>query len=92
VVICPLLQKAFISFFSYGPLGLAVPWQGCALAMLSSKHANMHGNDTKVFVGFREVSLKATQSMLQKTITWIKKSVKGHNKWHRACFHARLSH
>jgi hypothetical protein len=36
------LAKAFISIFSYGPLGLVVPWQDCVLAMLSSKHANMH--------------------------------------------------
>jgi hypothetical protein len=36
------LAKAFISVFNCGLLGLAIPWQGCVLAMFSSNHANMH--------------------------------------------------
>jgi hypothetical protein len=43
-------------------------------------------------MGFREVSLKATQFALQKTITWIKKSDKGWSEWQRACLDAGLSH
>jgi hypothetical protein len=36
------------------------------LALLLAKHANMFCNDTNVFIGFCEVSLKTTQSTLQK--------------------------
>jgi hypothetical protein len=36
------IAKAFISTFNYGPLGFTIPWQGCVLAMFSSKHVNMH--------------------------------------------------
>jgi hypothetical protein len=32
--------KVFISVFSCGLLGLVIPWHGCVLAMLSSKHVN----------------------------------------------------
>jgi hypothetical protein len=35
---------------------------GCVLAMFSTKHANMIV--IKAYVGFKEVSLKATQSTL----------------------------
>jgi hypothetical protein len=49
-------------------------------------------NDTKVFVGFKEVSLKATRSMVQKIITWTKKYDKGHSEWHRACLDVGFSH
>jgi hypothetical protein len=50
------------------------------LAMLSIKHANMLGMEL-ICVGFHEINLKATQSMLQNIITWIKKSNKGHIEW-----------
>jgi hypothetical protein len=43
-------------------------------------------------MGFWEVSLKATQFALQKTITWTKKSGKGWSEWQRACLDAGLSH
>jgi hypothetical protein len=42
-------------------------------------------NDTKVFIGLKEVSLKATQSRLQKTITWIEKFDKEHNEFGIGC-------
>jgi len=39
----------------------------------------------------KEVSLKDAQSTLQKTITWIKKLVKGRQEWEVACWEASLS-
>jgi hypothetical protein len=49
-------------------------------------------NATKVFVGFKEVSLKAIQSMVWKIITRTKKYDKGHSEWHRACLDVGFSH
>jgi hypothetical protein len=44
------------------------------LTMFLAEHTCQYAyNDINVCVGFREVNLKATQFMLQKTITWTKK-------------------
>ncbi len=48
---------------------------------LANKACQYACNDTKTFVGLKEVSLKATQSRLQKTITWIEKFDKERNKF-----------
>jgi hypothetical protein len=48
---------------------------------LANKACQYACNDTKVFVGLKEVNLKATQSRLQKTITWIEKFNKECNKF-----------
>jgi hypothetical protein len=46
--------------------------------MLSAKHVKYACNDTKVFIGFKEVSLKATQSTLYRTqLHGIKSLAKG---------------
>jgi hypothetical protein len=60
--------------------------------MLLAKHIKYACNDSKVFIGFKEVSLKAIRSTLQNTITWIKKFSKRCNKWHRACLDDGLAH
>jgi hypothetical protein len=41
--------------------------------------------DSKVCVGFPSISIKEAQLVLQKTITWTKKSGKGRQEWHKAC-------
>ncbi len=42
-------------------------------------------NDEKVTTSLKQVSVKAAQGNLQKTITWTKKSGKGRQEWERAC-------
>ncbi len=69
-----------------------VPQQGSCFGHAFSKTCQYGYNDTNVCVGFWEVSLKATQFALQKTITWTKKFNKGHNEQQRACLHVGLSH
>jgi hypothetical protein len=46
---------------------------------------NMQHIDSKVCVGFPSISIKEAQLVLQKTITWTKKSGKGRQEWHKAC-------
>ncbi len=60
---------------------------------LASKACQYACNDIKVFVGLKEVSLKATQSRLQKNnyMDW-KVSQKVQRIWHRSCLDTRLSH
>jgi hypothetical protein len=48
---------------------------------LASKTCQYACNDIKVFIGLKEVNVKATQSRLQKTITWIERLNKGYNKF-----------
>jgi hypothetical protein len=40
--------------------------------------------------GLKQVYVKVTQSSLQKTTTWTKKSGKGRQEWERACVERRL--
>jgi hypothetical protein len=42
-------------------------------------------DDSKVCVGLFSISIKEAQFILQKTITWTKKSDKGCQKWQKAC-------
>jgi hypothetical protein len=71
------LAQALTSMVSCGPLALVALWQGSCFGHAFNKTCQYVYNDINVCVGFREVSLKATQSTLQKTITWTKKSGKG---------------
>jgi hypothetical protein len=54
------LAQALISLFSCGPLGLTTPWQGSCFGHTFSKACQYVFNDIKKFIGFKEVSLKAT--------------------------------
>jgi len=47
------------------------PFVGSCFGHAMSKVAQYVTNDNNVYVGFLEVSLKKTQSSLQKTIIWI---------------------
>jgi hypothetical protein len=86
------LAWALISVVSCGLLAFVVLWHGSCFDHVYTKTCQYACNDTNVYVGFREVSLKAIQSTLQKTITWIKKFGKGRSEWQRACLDARVSH
>jgi hypothetical protein len=58
------LTQVLTLVVNFGPLGLVILWRGYVLVMLSTKHANMIVMILKVYIGFREVSLKATQFTL----------------------------
>jgi hypothetical protein len=74
------------------PLALRTPWQGSYFGHAFSKTCQYATNDVILYYGFQEVNLKATQSALHKTITWMKKSGKGRSKWKQTCFNIGLSH
>lgn len=46
--------------------------------------------DNKVSKSFMQVDVKDAQVVLQKIITWTKKSGKGRQKWEKACIECRL--
>ncbi len=58
--------QALTLVVSCGPLGLAVPWKGSCFGHAFNKLCQYACNETKICVGFREVSLKSTQFILQK--------------------------
>jgi hypothetical protein len=53
-----------------------------------SKCCHYATNDLKVCGGIKEVSIKETQSFIQKKIIWNKKSVKGRQEWAKVCKNA----
>jgi hypothetical protein len=73
-------------------LVVAIPWQGSCFGLTFNKPCQYNYSDTNVYMGLREVSLKATQSTLQIQITWKKKSSKGCANWEMACYNAGISH
>lgn len=86
------LAQVFSSMVKCAPLALTILWQVSCFGHAFNKKCQYAYNDTNVYVGFWEVSLKATHSTLHKTITWTKKFGKGHNEWQKACFDVRISH
>lgn len=60
------LTQVLILVVSCGLLGLTIPWQGLYFGHVFNKACQYACNDTKNFIGFREVNLKAIQSTLQK--------------------------
>jgi hypothetical protein len=58
--------QAFTLVVSCGPLGLVVPWKGSCFGHAFSKLCQYVCNDTKIYVGFREVSLKPLNLHYQK--------------------------
>jgi hypothetical protein len=67
---------ALISFVSCEVLGLTTPFVGSCWGHAMSKCCQHATNDYKVCGGLTTMSIKETQSILQKTITWTKKSGK----------------
>jgi hypothetical protein len=67
---------ALTSFVSCEVLGLATPFVGSCWGHAISKFCQHATNDYKVCSGLTTMSIKETQSILQKTITWTKKSRK----------------
>ncbi len=60
------LAWTFTSIVSYIPLELSIFGHGSCFGLAFTKTCQYACNDTNVSIGFHEVSLKTTQSMLQK--------------------------
>jgi hypothetical protein len=71
------MTKILISIISCEGLGLAQPFVGSCWALVMSKCCYYAINDSKFCFGLTIVSIKETQSILQKNITYTKKSGKG---------------
>jgi hypothetical protein len=54
------LTQVFTLVVNFDPLGFVIPWRGYVLVMLLAKHANLIVMILKVYIGFKEVNLKAT--------------------------------
>jgi hypothetical protein len=77
---CPnlnTLTNALKSIVFCSPFQLPTPFVGLCFDHAMSKVAQYATNDAKVYLGFKKVSLKAIQTLLQKIIIWTKKSGKG---------------
>jgi hypothetical protein len=77
------LARVFSSMVKCAPLTLTVLRKVSCFGHAFNKECQYAYNDTNVYVGFWEVSLKATHSTLHKTITWTKKFGKGHTNGKR---------
>jgi hypothetical protein len=63
------LAQTFVFVFKCTPLAFSIPWsRGSCFGHAFSKTWQYACNDINVCVGFHEVSLKATQSMLYKKL------------------------
>jgi hypothetical protein len=62
-------------------LGLQTLFVGSCWGHAMLKCVQYAIDDLKVSIGLTFVSIKETQSILQKPITWTKKSGKGWQKW-----------
>jgi len=71
------MTKILISIISCEGLSLAQPFVGSCCGLVMYKCCYYAINDSKFFFGLTIVSIKETQSILQKIITCTKKSGKG---------------
>jgi hypothetical protein len=69
------------------PLKLNQVYEGMCFGHVMSKACQY---DNKVFKGLMQVDVKDAQVVLQKTITWTKKSSKGRQEWEKACIECGL--
>ncbi len=60
------------------------------LAMFFSKSCQYATTNEKVCRNFKFISIKSTNSYLQKCITWPKKLGKGRQEWNKACSNSNL--
>jgi hypothetical protein len=80
------MTQALTSIVSCEKLVLAHPFVGSCCGHAMFKCCQYATNDSKVYVGLITISIRVT-SILQKNITWIKKSGKGRQEWHKTCLH-----
>jgi hypothetical protein len=71
-----IMTNALTSFVFYKLLGLTTPFIRSCWGHAMSKCCQYAIDDTKVFIGLTSIPIKECQSILQKTITWTKKSGK----------------
>ncbi len=73
------------SIIDCGPLNILKAYEGRCFGHVMSKACQYVTNDEKVFVWLINISVKKTQSGLQKNISWTKKSRKGRQEWEWTC-------
>ncbi len=71
-------------------LGLNESFQGACFGHAFSKACQYVTIDKKVCRNLKFVSIKSTQSNLQKCITWFLKFRKGRQEWNTACSNSNL--
>jgi hypothetical protein len=76
---------ALTSIISCSTLKLVFPFIGSCFGHAMSKATQYAIDDTRVCAHMMEVSLKQAQATLQKTMTWVKKNVKGLHEWKDVC-------
>jgi hypothetical protein len=74
------------------PLQLFQQFVGFCIGHVMSKACQYATNEVKVGVNMKKINLKDVQVVLQKTITWTKKSKKDKHEWEKACHEANLLH
>ena len=84
------LEKALTNSISCIMIGLKDPYAGVCFDHVMSKACQYAIVENKVYLKMKEVSLIDAQTILQKTITWTKKSTKGRQEWDTACVKASL--
>ncbi len=75
------LTWTFTYVVSYIPLELSIFGHGSCFGLTFSRACQYVCNDANVFIGCREVSLKTTQSTLQKQSHGLRSLTKKHNEW-----------
>jgi hypothetical protein len=73
------------------PLTLIKVFEGTCFGNEMSKAWQYVINDDKVSKGLMQISVKDAQVVLQKTITWTKKSMKGRQEWGKDCIECVMS-
>jgi hypothetical protein len=77
--------NALTFIVSCNNLGLLEPFHATCFGHALSKVCQYVTLDEKMFTGPRLVSIQATQSSMQKCITWPKKSNKRMQAWDKTC-------
>jgi hypothetical protein len=81
------MTQTLIYVVSCEGLGLAQPFVESCWGHVMFKCHQYAIRDSKVGVSLNIISIKETQSILEKTIMWTKKSGKGQQEWHKTCLH-----
>ena len=84
------LEKTLSANISCDVLGLHDPYVSVCFGYVMNKAVQYATIEDKVCMKMNEVNLKDAQAVLQKTITWTKKSTKRKHEWNVVCIEAGL--
>jgi hypothetical protein len=80
-----IMTFVLTSIVSCEVLRLLALFVGSSWGHAMSKCCQYSTDDSKVCACLSSISIKEAQSILQKTITWTIKNVKGWQQWHKTC-------